>query len=303
MSFTLTEDVVALPTGAWAAAHRRTLRRDGKPVLALSQGKHRAYVYPLFTPKGFPVTSEHPADHPHHNSFWIAADHVYCRMPVTHGKGFEDYTYNLYLNETFQGRAAGRIIETACAGAEEGDGFRITQTLDWRGPPEWAAPDGRLAARETRTLRISLRGDANVIDVESRLAAVDWDFTLGPTRHAYFNVRVADSMIVALSGTVRDDRGRSGGDAVSGAEARWVDFSGPVGGGHTAGIAVFPDPRDHQDIWWFVADWGVVTVGPFRLKEKLVRRGEELLARYRVLVHDGVEAATVADAYAAFLKS
>ena len=88
-------------------------------------------------------------------------------------------------------------------------------------------------------------------------------------------------------------------DAVSGADAHWVDFSGPVGGGHRAGITVFPDPRDHQDIWWFVADWGVVTVGPFRLKERLVRRGEELLARYRVLVHDGADTATIADAYAA----
>jgi Family of unknown function (DUF6807) len=301
-SFTLTEDAVALPTGAWAAAHRRTLRRDGRPVLALSQGKHRAYVYPVFTPKGYAVTSEHPADHPHHNSLWIAADHVYCRMPVTHGKGYEDYTYNIYLNETFQGRAAGRIIETACSGTPDGEAFRIVQTLDWRGPVEWAAPDGRLAARETRTLRIAAQGSAHVIDVESRLAAVDWDFTLGPTRHAYFNLRVADSMIVALGGVVRDDRGRIGGDAVSGAQARWVDFSGPVGE-QTAGMAVFPDPRDHEDLSWFVADWGVITVGPFRLKGRLVRCGEELQARYRVLVHDGdAEAADVADAFAEFLN-
>ena len=86
-------------------------------------------------------------------------------------------------------------------------------------------------------------------------------------------------------------------------DARWIDFSGPVGGGHVAGIAVFPDPRDHADIWWFVADWGVVTVGPFRLKEALVRRGEHLRARYRVLVHDGdADAANVAGAYAEFLK-
>ena len=106
-AYTLTEDVVALPTGAWAATHRRTLRHNGRPVLALSQGRHRAYVYPLFTPQGFAVTSEHPADHPHHNSFWVAADHLYCRMPVTHGKGYEDYTYNLYLDETFQGPRRG----------------------------------------------------------------------------------------------------------------------------------------------------------------------------------------------------
>ena len=37
--------------------------------------------------------------------------------------------------------------------------FRITQTLDWRGPAEWAAPEGgRLAARETRTLLIARAG-------------------------------------------------------------------------------------------------------------------------------------------------
>ena len=153
MSFTLTEDVVALPTGAWAGAHRRTLRHGDRPVLALTQGKHRNYVYPLFTPQGYAVTSEHPADHPHHNSFWFAADHVYCRMPVTHGKGYEDYTYNIYLNDTFQGRAAGPHRRNRLYGhGRKAMAFRIMQTLDWRGPAEWAAPDGRLAARETRTL-------------------------------------------------------------------------------------------------------------------------------------------------------
>ena len=290
--FSLTENALALPKGAWAATHRRTLRCDGRPVLALTQGRHRAYVFPLYTPAGHTVTSESPGDHPHHNSFWIAADHVHCRMPVA--DGFEEYTYNFYLNETFQGRAPGRIVETVFAGEPLGnDAFRITQTLDWRGPVEWAAPEGRLAARETRTLNISAEPGMYAIEVESRLKAVDWDFTLGPTRHAYFNVRVADSMIVAHGGIVQDDRGRIGGEAVSGAGARWVDFSGPVGGGHKAGITVIPDPRDHEDLSWFVADWGVITVGPFRLKGRLVRRGEELLARYRVLVHDG--GATAAD--------
>jgi len=94
-------------------------------------------------------------------------------------------------------------------------------------------------------------------------------------------------MIVVFGGTVQDDRGRKGGEAVSGANARWVDFSGPVGGGATVGITIIPDSRDHDNLSWFVADWGVVTVGPFRLKGRLVPRGEELLARYRVLVHDG----------------
>lgn len=286
-NFSLTDDSIALPRGAWARTHRRTLRKNGRAVLALTQGRFRAYVFPLFTPRGFGVTTESPADHPHHNSFWIAADHVHCKMPVA-GGGFEDYTYNFYLEETFQGRAPGRIAETGLHVTRvDGDAVRVEQQLEWRGPAEWAAPEGRVAARETRTLTVREQPGRYVIDVESRLASVDWAFTLGPTRHAYFNVRVADSMVVALGGVVQDDAGRTGGAALTGTQSRWVDFSGPVGGGHVAGVAVFPDPRDHADLSWFVADWGVVTVGPFRLNGRAVARGDALLARYRVIVHDG----------------
>ncbi len=110
-------------------------------------------------------------------------------------------------------------------------------------------------------------------------------------------------MIVGLGGVVRDDKGHTCGEAVSGTQARWIDFSGPVGGGHVAGVTVFPDPRDHEDMSWFVADWGVVTVGPFRVKGAFVKRGEALKARYRVLAHDGdAGAADVAGAYADYLK-
>jgi hypothetical protein len=299
----LTDDSIALPKGAWARTHRRTLRIGDKPALAFTQGRQRSYIYPLFSPAGFPVTTECPADHPHHNSFWIAADHVHCRMPVARG-GTEDYTYNFYVDETFQGRAPGQIIETDIQAKVVADNaVRVTQSLEWRGPIEWAAPAGRIAARETRTTVITCISDAYVLDVESRLKSDQWDFTLGPTRHAYFNVRVADSMIVQFGGVVQDDAGRAGGEAITGTKSRWVDFSGPVGGGRTAGLAVFPDPRDHEDLSWFVADWGVVTVGPFRIKGRLVTKDQELVARYRVIAHDGsAEDAKIATLFAAYLE-
>jgi hypothetical protein len=223
-------------------------------------------------------------------------------MPVAHG-GYEDYTYNFYVDETFQGRAPGQIVETAIrAEVESGDVLRVTQSLEWRGPVEWAAPAGRVAARETRTLRLTSKPNMHIFDVESRLASSEWDFTLGPTRHAYFNVRVADSMIVQFGGVVQDDAGRIGGEAITGTKSRWVDFSGFVGGGETAGLAVFPDPRDHEDLSWFVADWGVVTVSPFRIKGRLVNKDQELVARYRVLAHDGsAREAKIAEQFESYL--
>jgi Family of unknown function (DUF6807) len=300
--FTFSDDPIALPRGAWAGTERRVLRLDGQPVLALSQGRQRAYAFPLYTPKGFAVTSEAPADHPHHNSLWIASDHVHCMMPAADNR-FEEYTYNFYVNDTFQGRAPGRIVMTDAKGEATGpDRYRLSQSLEWRGPVEWAAPEGRVAATETRLLDIGVEAGLYVIDVTSRLAAAEWDLHIGPTRHSYFNVRVAESMAVTSGGRVIDDRRREGGAAITGSEAKWIDYSGPVGGGHWAGVAVCPNPADHADITWFVTDWGVVTVGPFRQTHREIPRGEAMVLRYRVLVHDGdIEAAQVADRFAAYL--
>ena len=48
----------------------------------------------------------------------------------------------------------------------------------------------------------------------------------------------------------------------------------------------------------------MVTVGPFRINGRVVRQGESLTARYRVLVHDGdADAVDVAGHYAAYIAS
>ena len=285
--FTFVSDELALPTGAWAKTHRRWLRHGDTPVLALSASDFRNYVYPLFSPAGYLVTSESPADHPHHNSLWIGSDHVHAQVPVDGGR-VEEYTYNFYVNETFQGRAPGRIIELSCQGGPvSGAAFRIVQDLDWRGPAEWAAPEGRSIAREMRTLTVTPGARATRIDVQSELRATRWDLHLGPTRHAYFNIRVAESMIVANGGLIQTDCGAH--DACGGAMdvAQWVDFTGPVGGEETAGVTILPHPLKNRENTWFVADWGVVTVGPFRARGTMVTRDEPFICGYTVIVHDG----------------
>jgi hypothetical protein len=285
--FVFESDAIGLPKGAWAKTHRHRLRWRGQTVLALTQGDCRAYVYPLCTPSGFCVTSEAPADHPHHASLWIASDHVHAKMPAANDT-IEEYTYNFYVGETFQGRALGRILQVSARGSEkDGDRFEIVQELEWRGPSEWAAEAGRVIARETRTLTVTAGERRHRIDVASRLAGGDFAMKLGPTRHAYFNVRAADTMIVSNGGAIVDDRGRTGGSAVSGDGARWVDFTGPVGAGHVAGMTVIPHPTEGRQPFWFVADWGVVTVGPFRVLGLALEPGEVFESAYTVLVHDG----------------
>lgn len=284
--FVLESDAITLPKGAWAKTYRVRLRHRGDAVLALTQGAFRSYAFPLMTPAGYCVTAESPADHPHHCGMWIASDHVHVLMPAANDT-VEEYTYNFYVNETFQGRSPGRIEDVACAGRDLGGGrFEIVQQLEWRGPREWAADTGRLIARETRVMTVETGERRHRIDVASCLSGADVAVRLGPTRHAYFNVRVADSMIVANGGAVRDDRGRSGGAGVSGAAARWTDFTGPVGGGAVAGVSVIPQRTEDRAPYWFVADWGVITVGPFREMALDLERSK-FESRYIVLVHDG----------------
>ena len=286
MNFTFEDDAIALPQGAWARTHRRMLRWRGRELFGLTLGDSRPYLYPVYTPSGFGVTSERPADHPHHNSLWIAADHVTCRVPAG-GHGLEDYVYNFYVDDTFQGRAPGRQVQEAISGQEVApDRYRIEQHIAWRGPVEWAAPQGRQALAETRVIDVTVAAQHHVIDISSTLAPRTWDVVLGPTRHAYFNFRVADSMRALSGGTLRDDAERRGADQVTGTTAQWVSYSGPVGGGHTAGIALMLD-RGEGALSWFTSDWGVVTGGSFRQRALTLTRGQTATFRARCIVHDG----------------
>ena len=284
--FHFESDVVALPQGAWSKAHRVTLSWRGRDILAFTQGPFRTYLYPLYTPAGVAVTGEGPADHPHHSSVWIGADHLHCRVPTAGGR-VEEYTYCFYLNETFQGRAPGRIREIGREGIARGPAhFQVLQRNEWRGPGEWGAEDGRVVAHETRIVDIRPGETFHLIDIRSRLEPAQWDFTIGPTRHAYFNVRVAESMRVTRGGAVADSEGRVGGERISGTGATWVDYSGPAGAGHRAGIAVLTRPRQ-SGLTWFVYDWGTVTVNPFFPEGRLVRMGEAFTFDVRLVVHDG----------------
>ena len=139
--FSFETDGIALPQGAWAKTHRRTLCWQGKELFACTQGAFRPYLYPVFSPAGFMITTESPADHPHHNSLWIGTDHLHVRMPVS-GDLYEEYTYCFYVDQTFQGRSPGRILETAIEGTEKSSThYCIVQTNEWRSPDEWAADD------------------------------------------------------------------------------------------------------------------------------------------------------------------
>lgn len=290
-----------LPTGAWAQGWRTLLRADERTILGFTQARARAYLYPVLSPAGYAVTAECPADHPHHNSIWVAADHVHAHLAAADGRT-EEATYNFYVNETFQGRAPGRVREMDISGQALGaDHFQVRQTLEWRGPVEWGSDSGRLLANETRTTDVIVSSDSVTIDIKTSLVPAEQAITIGPTRHAWFGVRIAESMTVNGGGRLIDAVGRIGGQAVSGEAAPWIDLSGPIGADHRAGIAIFPDPGQE---WgpWFATDWGTVAVNPFLSKARKVAQGDAARYRLRLVVHDGFDERRIDQAFTQFTE-
>ena len=300
--FSIEDDTISLPKGAWAKSHRINVGWRGKQITSLSQGEYRAYLFPVYTPAGFAVTTESPIDHPHHNSLWLGADHFHCRFPFSTG-AYEDGTYNFYVNETFQGRSPGRILTISVESTEISEAhLRLVQTLNWQGPREWGAPEGRILAIETRTIDIYPDEIANLIDIRSRLRATDWEISIGPTRHAYFGVRMAKALRATSGASLIDSANRSGGSEITGQISDWVDCSGTVAANRRAGVALFPAPSTANEPW-FVADWGTLTVNPFVQKGRTIRQNEVLDLAVRVVVHDGdATQADIPSYYASFLQ-
>jgi len=256
MGFGLRQEDIQLPPGAWAAGERTWVCWNGQPVLGLTQGAFRPYVFPVHTPAGFAVTSESPADHPHHHSIWVGADHVNLHVPA--GPRTEVYSYNFYVNDVFQGRAPGRIWQDHCEGQEDGDGLRVTQHLQWRGPREWGAPEGRHVLNETRLTRVRHIPQLKAfgLAISSSLSAPTHPVSMGPTRHAWFNARVCAAMSPLHGGESRFAPATN-----ENTHTAWYACSGPVGAGHVATLAIAPWPEASGNDW-YVSPWGVMTANP-----------------------------------------
>ena len=285
-AFEVAAEVVKLPRGAYTKKHRLNVNWRGTPFCAFSEGPFRPYLFPLYTPSGYPVTTEIPLDHPHHNSLWIAMDRVRCALPFAQDK-VEEAVYNFYMNEPFQGRAPGRIevIETTWSAPEE-DRLQVRQQLAWFGPREWGAENGRRVLRETRSWELIASEKAHIIDITSHLASTDWHLTLGPTRHAYFGIRLAEPLRVNAGGWLFDASGKQGGPAIAGTVSDWIAAGGNAGRGRQAGILLFPHPHTAGRPW-DVNDWGTMTVNPFMDQAISLAPGDSFESALRLVVHDG----------------
>lgn len=284
--FTINEDPIILPNGASARNKRIKIGWKDKAILALSQSDYRNYIYPIFTPSGISLTAESPIDHPHHQSISIGADHFNCYLPFGDDK-FEEANYSFYVNYTFQGRAPGRIISNSIKNNEITENhLRITQILFWQGPEEWGAPDRRHVATEKRIIDIYPGQNSNIVDIRSILKPTKWEIAIGPTRHGYFTIRLADGLRMVDGGSIVNSAGITGKNILSNMNSHWVDAYGPSYKGNMVGLAIFPYSNTGYDSWG-ISDYGIITINPLLNKKYKLRKNSTIEFAVRIVAHDG----------------
>ena len=144
----------------------------------------------------------------------------------------------------------------------------------------------RVLAMETRIIDIRTSETSNILDIRSRLEPTDWDIVIGPTRHAYFTVRMADGLRVVDGGKIMDADGHSTVQDINANSTSWVDMSATGPHGHEVGVTVVAHPSP-LPTGWYAHEWGTVAVNPFLHEEQSIRRGETLELAVTAIAHDG----------------
>jgi len=263
------------------------------------QSKVKPILWPIIGPSGKEMTRAWPmregnpdekTDHPHQRSFWF-----------THGEvnGID------FWAET--AKVQGKIEHKELVKAEGGK----TGTIVTRN--EWTGPDGGKVLADERTLRFGADADSRWIDFDITLTALADEVKFGDTKEGSFGLRIAESMRTdrKLGGKIITSEGLED-DKAWGKPAAWVDYHGPVEG-ETLGIAILNHPSSFRyPTGWHVRTYGLFAANPFGEGDfrgqqvetsHLMKKGESLTFRYRVLFHKGDEKqGKVAEAFAKYAK-
>ena len=230
-SFSILEDQVELARGAWAAVSPIGSRWRGKRILVAEPGPlpplslsrfHSGRLRRHFRESGGPPPPQFHLGGP---------GEVRCLFPILRGE-IEKGTYNFYVNETFQGRAPGRILTTGVESRRTETGSPENPAEpSVAGPVEWAAERGRVLLNETRTLDVvPARGEPHRCPFPASRPAGGDSIWARPGM-GLFGVRLVEALSVTHGGRLVDSEGREGGREISRGKAGWVDGSGTLGRG------------------------------------------------------------------------
>src|SRR5665213_2537970 len=254
---------------------------------AVGNDDTRAWVYPLLTPRGIPVTQESPFDHPFHQGVFVGQGKVCARGRMSNFWS-PYYDFRQPNNPMYQNLGIIRYAEGPQI-AEDPDGYTFTYTT------VWSDERGEPLLDERRVVRLYEGEDATFCDVESTKRSSYVDVVYAANKHGSIGARVQPQLLPAFGGSVvalSDQRlTRGSADEVAHGEACDVvayEADIPVLG--RAGVALkILDNSDTGDRRgpWFVRDYGLVMFNPTMDRDVEVPLGESWTTALRIAAYDG----------------
>jgi len=277
-----------------ASAAKITAVKVGSKINVSIDGKYfTGYIfsedekYPFFYPVNGPVsggsvTSMRNAVYPHHTSLFFGCD-------LVNGGNYWQ-----------EGLERGRIISVnAQIEKQGGDSCVITDECIW------SRPGALSPVRDTRRIIItSPSASMTQIDVEITMEML-MDVHILKTNHSLFSARMAADLAVTNGGTMINAEGAMSEKETFGKGSPWIDFYGKRGNA-VEGLAIMQHPSNP---WypspWFTRDYGFMSPTPMYWprddKETFMKKGTELVLKYRVLVHAGTHVdAKIAEQFAKY---
>jgi len=229
--------------------------------------------YPFFFPVNAPVsggsvTSMRNGEYPHHSSLFFGCD-------LVNGGNYWQ-----------EGLKRGRIISVGARIVESGgDKVVIEDECIWK------RPDADAPVKDKRKIIITSPNPALYqldFDIEMEMLI---DVTILKTNHSLFSARIDNDLSVKQGGVMINAEGKTGEKGTFGERSAWIDCSGKRATG-TEGIAILQHPScKWYPAQWFTRDYGFISPTPLYWpaddKATLLKKGEVIKFRYRVLVHSG----------------
>lgn len=231
----------------------------------------RPYFTRLRSPKGVPVTRNHPpvegkdpTDHATmHPGLWLAFGDV-SGVDFWRNKGIV------------------RHVEFVEGPISDCQGGRFVVRNSYESA-------GETICEEVCRIRITVAPHGTLIDWACEFSGPE-TLAFGDQEEMGLGIRLAPDLIVPHGGRIIDSAGRINEKQVWGRQADWCDYAGERGG-----IMLMPDPGNFRQSWFHARDYGLLVANPFGRRaftggepsHVVVENGKTLKFRFGVLVHDG----------------
>jgi hypothetical protein len=235
---------------------------------------YRAWVFPLYTPRGLTVLQEFPFDHPFHNGLWVAQGPIQLNEQTVH---FWPMPPERRPGETLFTHM-GRIETLGLPMIQcHEHGVRFTLQAVWR------TRDGVPVLDETRLVELYAVEDGTVCDVTTTQTASYGALHYDATKFGAICVRTDPRLTPVVGAEVIADGGRRGKAEVALQKAnRYVAYESDSSGAFGLLLCV-PGQQPHE---WFVRDYGLATYNPVLEQPRTVAQGDSLRIQLRAVAYD-----------------